>query len=256
MLLSIVGCGNKGGQTAKMDGIEFDSVVVDTSLALVDGPNAPSCRVNLSLQYIKGGKAQMINDTLIRSGLLMPDYLSLSHERIDFKAAVDSFVSRYLTDYKREYGPLYREDKEHGASYNCSYTVKTQTQSAGDDILNYIAGISTYGGGAYPVNQTLVLNFNMKTGHLIRLQDLFVPGYQETLKDLIAEQMMKKFKSEDMDELKKQAIFADGNIYVPENFMIGEDDITFIYCEDEVAPHAVGEIRLTFSKNDLRKILK
>ncbi|MCI6619127.1 MAG: RsiV family protein, partial [Prevotella sp.] len=124
------------------------------------------------------------------------------------------------------------------------------------DVLNYIASISTYGGGAYPILQTIAKNFDLKTGRLIHLEDVFVPGYEQPLKDRITEAACKKFKVKDLEELKKAYIFADGNVYVPDNFILTEDDITFIYCEDEVAPHAVGEIRLTFDKDDLSKILK
>ena len=36
----------------------------------------------------------------------------------------------------------------------------------------------------------------------------------------------------------------------------GKDNITFIYNSDEIAAHAVGEIRLEFAKSDLEGILQ
>ena len=49
---------------------------------------------------------------------------------------------------------------------------------------------------------------------------------------------------------------ADGEVYLSENFILGKDDITFIYGEDEIAPHAVGEIRVKVDLDDLKKFLK
>ena len=255
-IVTVAGCKSNGNRTTGADGIAFDSIVIDSTFRLGGTPDAPACEVSLSLLYAKGEKADIINDTLLRSGILIPEYFSLSGEHLSFKAAADSFTSTYIADYRRDYGALYREDKQHAASYNCRYVVRTQTQVSGDNVLNYIASVSTYGGGAYPVMQTIAKNFDLKTGRLIRLTNVFVPGYEEPLKDMIEEAACKKFKMKDLEELKKAYIFADGNVYVPDNFIMTENEITFIYCEDEVAPHAVGEIRLTFEKDQLSKILK
>jgi len=256
IVLMATGCSHNGNETAKMDDIEFDSVTVDSTCSLTDAKDAPTCKISLCIQYAKGNKAQMINDTLLRSGILTPDYLSLSHEKITMKEAVDSFVNRYIADYKQDYGQLYREDHEHGASYNCIYKVKTHTENGGNGILNYIASISSYGGGAHGIDQTLVKNFNVKTGHLIGLNDIFVPGYEQDLKDLIIKKMTEKFNVKDLDGLKKQYIFADNNVYISENFILKDDSITFIYCEDEIAPHAVGEIRIGIDKSEIGKLWK
>lgn len=254
--LMIIGCGHNSNGTAKMDEISFDSIIVDSTYSLTDAKDAPTCKISLSIQYAKGHKAQIINDTLIRSGILMPDYLSLSHEKITVKEAVDSFVNRYIADYKQDYGQLYREDREHGASYNCIYKVKTHTEDGGNNILNYIASISSYGGGAHGIDQTLVKNFNVETGHLVSLNDIFVSEYEQDLKDLIIKKMCEKFHVKDLDGLKKQYIFADNNVYISENFLLKEDSIIFIYCEDEIAPHAVGEIRIEIDKSEIKKLCK
>ncbi|MCH4147480.1 MAG: RsiV family protein [Prevotella sp.] len=255
-VLLFFGCGHKGNETAKMNGIEFDSVVVDSTCSLTEAKAAPTCKISLSIQYAKGNNAQKINDTLLRCGILTPDYLSLPSRNIAMKEAVDSFVNKYISDYKRDYGQLYREDHEHGASYNCIYKVKTHTEDGGDDILNYIASISTYGGGAHGIDQTLVKNFNIKTGHLITLSDIFINGYEQELKDIIIKKMAKKFNVKDLEGLKKKFIFADNNVYISENFILKEDSITFIYCEDEIAPHALGEIRIDIDKSEIEKLCK
>ena len=235
--------------------MDIDSIVVDSTYHLHES-NGPKCEVSLHIEYFKGGKGQTINNSLLRSGLLTPDYLSLSGEPIDMQQAIDSFVRRYINDYKTDFGALYREDREHGASYNCAYHVKTQIRNNADDILVYIASIYTYAGGAHGIDQTLVKNFDTRTGKLIRLSDIFVPGYEQSLKDKIVEKLAERFKTDGLEGLNKQNLFTDNHVYIPDNFILDDDDITFIYCEDEIAPHAVGEIRVKIDKDELRRLLK
>lgn len=250
-----VACGPQS-QTAEIEGMEFDSVVVDSVARLLDIPDAPTCELSLSIQYAKGGKAELINDTLLRSGILTPDYLSLDQQKLTVKESVDSFVCRYITDYLKDYRELYVADRDHGASYNCIYKVKTRTRSNNKNVLNYIAEIFSYGGGAHGIKQTLVRNFDVKTGHLITLDDIFVSGYEDAMKAKIVEKMSSKFKVKDLQALQEKYIFADSHVYVPENFILEDKKIIFIYCEDEIAPHDVGEIRLTFYKGEISTYLK
>ena len=255
MALAICSCSGDGKLTVEHIGMDIDSVVVDSIYNLQE-TDGPKCEVSLQILFFKGGKSQAINDTLLRSGLLTPDYLALSGERIDVRQAVDSFVRRYINDYKTDFGALYREDHEHGASYNCAYSVKTRARSGAENVLVYVASIYTYAGGAHGINQTLVKNFDTRTGKLIRLSDIFVPGYEQSLKEQIVEKLAERFKTNGLEGLNKQDVFTDQHIYIPENFILNNDDITFIYCEDEIAPHAVGEIRVKIDKDDISKLLR
>lgn|SRR5574344_189038 len=254
--VTICSCANNGTKNTMTSGLNMDSIVKDTSVALTEEANSPKCEIKLSLQFVKGKNADVINNALLRSGILMPDYLSLSDEKLDIKQAVDSFTNRYICDYKTDYAPLYKEDKNNSGSYNSIYTVKTSTQSNIENIISYIASIYYYSGGAHGTSQTIVKNFNIKNGKLMELKDFFVPGYEVGLKDLIVEKLAEKFKATDLKGLQKQYIFADGRAYIPENFIPGKDKFTFIYCSDEIAPHAVGEIRVDIDKSDIKDLLK
>ena len=46
------------------------------------------------------------------------------------------------------------------------------------------------------------------------------------------------------------------DVYAPDNFIIGDDDITFIYSPDEIASHAEGEIRVEISNDDLKPLMR
>ena len=255
-LVAFAACTNKSATSAKIEGLDFDSIVVDTTAALTDLKLTPLCRISLNLQYAKGNNADKINNALLHAGILMPDYLGLTNQKFSMEQAVDSFVKRMLNDYTTDYAALYRQDRENGSSYNYEYKVKTSTRNGVENIVVYTAKIYTYGGGAHGINQTLVRNIDVTTGKVLQLQDVFVPGYEPTLKELLLKKVGERFNADGLDELNKKDIFADGHVYVPDNFAIDDDGFTFIYCEDEIAPHAVGEISVTLSRSELSRILK
>ena len=100
------------------------------------------------------------------------------------------------------------------------------------------------------------MNIDTKKNQLIRLSDLFIDGSEPLLKEIIIQHIGKQHEAESLADLQAKGIFADGEVYLSENFILGKDDITFIYGEDEIAPHAVGEIRVKVDLDDLKKFLK
>ena len=255
-IVSLFTACRSGNKSVRVGGFEIDSVVVDTTLALTQAEGAPACQLSLHLHFLKEKKAQAMNDTLLRAGILLPDYFSLSKEKLSVRELVDSFVGRYLEEYRTEYAPLYQADREHATAYNVQYSVRSHFEKNADDVLTNIADIYTYGGGAHGIKQTLALNIDTKKNQLIRLSDLFIDGSEPLLKDIIIQHIGKQHEAESLADLQAKGIFADGEVYLSENFILGKDDITFIYGEDEIAPHAVGEIRVKVDLDDLKKFLK
>ena len=135
-------CGGKSGSFfGGKDSLTFDSLKADSTLWLTGDTTGPRCHVSLSITYAKGKNAEIINDSIIRSGIISPDYFSLSSEKIGIREAVDSFVSRYISEYKKEYGELYKADKDNVISYNCEYEVKTSILDKSDKYLAYVADV-------------------------------------------------------------------------------------------------------------------
>lgn len=58
-----------------------------------------------------------------------------------------------------------------------------------------------------------------------------------------------------MKDLKKD-IYLQTGIYVPDNFIIEKDGISFIYCQDEIAPHEEGEIRIKVNDSEIENLKK
>jgi len=254
-IILITAC-SKDKKNTIPEGIAFKNISVDSISHLTDDPKSPALEVKIDLVYAEGKTAQAINDTLLRSGILIPDYFSLSPEKLSPEQIVDSFVKRYTADYKNDYLEIYRQDPQHAQELTNFFKLSTKTEYPKEGHICYIAKISYYGGGLHSIEQTLARNFDVKSGRMIHLADIFVPGHEQKLSEAIKEELMDKYEVDDWKELEKRYFFADGKIYATENFILGEDEITFIYCEDEVAPHVEGEIRVTLDMDDLDDILK
>jgi len=255
LILLLASCG-KHAQTADFDDVAFDSIAIDTVARLSQDANAPQCQLSIHLQYAKGENAQAINKAVLQSEILVPDYSVTQAQPSDFKQAAQQFVSEFTAGYLKEYGELYRTDTEHAFSYNLAYQINTATSNGPKDILNYIATVKTDAGGAYPITQTIVKNINVKIGAIVGLDDLFKPGYETALKEKLEAALLKRFEAENMAQLAEKSIFVNGIEYISENFILGKNDITFIYCEAEAAPHDVGEIRLKIDNDDIEDLLK
>ena len=249
-----------GGGTTKNgsadDSLTFDSVKVDSTLSLTEDTAGPRCHVSLCLTFAQGKNAELINDSIIRSGILSPDYFSITQEKITPQEAADSFVTRYLEAYKKDYGEMYKADPNHGASYNCEYLVKTYVMQDNDKYYTYVANIYNYGGGAHGNSIVVARNINAATGKIIALKDIFVPGYEQGLNDLIVKKLCEKYEVADLKGLQDKTVFMGIDVYAPDNFIIGDDDITFIYSPDEIASHAEGEIRVEISNDDLKPLMR
>ena len=242
------GGGLFGGSSMDMDEAKTTKVVTITS-----EDNAPQCQVSLQVKYVKGDdeRARAINNA-IEQRLFMFDSLTMQQ-------AVDSFAHFYTSEYQKNMAPLYREDRADEtkrAWYEYKYSIETDTQRGKDDCLVYLINLDMYEGGAHGIRQQLVMNFDEKTGQQITYDDLFVQGHQYRLREMLLEELKKQTETNTLDELHAKDYLLTMDIYAPQNFILGDDEITFIYNPYEIAPYEKGNTELTLSYAKLKEILK
>jgi hypothetical protein len=252
---TVMACGGNASNDEAEKELSFESVVRDTTVKLSNDPSSPQAEIHLNILYATGKNAATVNDTLLRSGILTPDYLSASGSKMDAVEAIDSFIIKYAADYKQDFGRLYAADKEHATSYSLQYSCNTKADDGRKGIINYIAEVYSYAGGAHGINMTIAKNINKESGKILKLSDVFVPGHEQTLKELIVEKLCKQYDAKDLKGLQEKGLFVNMDPYVSENFILQDDNIVFIYCDSEIAPHAVGEIKVEIDDSDLKQIL-
>ena len=242
------------GGSEKSAELAFETVKVEKSVSAGQETDAPKCSVRIEVAAAKGDStsaAKVINDALTHELFYM--------EGIPLQQAADSFANKYTAEYTKNIVPLYREDRDDElkrAWYEYHYHVNSEIADQHDDVTVYKAVIDYYEGGAHGIQQELFFNFNNKTGQRITLSDIFVPGFEQQLCELLLQALIKQAGAEDADDLKEKGYLYAMDMFATENFILGSDEVTFVYNPYEIAPYAYGLVELTISKDDLKKIWK
>jgi hypothetical protein len=253
--LLAVACGEESEDT-----IQFDTFTANKEVTLSNDEGSPMCAVHLQVVFAvpdNGHKAEVVNN-IIQKRLLNMEDINITH-------AVDSFCNSYTATYLRNLLPLYNQDRADStkrswyeyhyiitseAFQGCSATDIRPASSVVSAIVDYFEG------GAHGLNQQLTMNFNNKTGQLIELTDIFVPGYESQLVAELQKALREKTGAENLSKLRSQGYLVSMEMYPSENYIINDETITFIYNPDEIAPYDKGSTELTISLSDLKKILK
>ena len=240
--------------TETEDTIFFDSVISDKEVKLSNDEGSPVCAVHLQLEYAtdkNGHKAEVVNEYIIQKLLDMKD--------ITVQQAVDSFANTYTRTYVRNFLPLYNQDRADTTKrswYEYHYVITSQTQTNNIGTTAYIAIIDYFEGGAHGVNQRMTMNFENKTGRLLELQDLFVPGFEGQLNAILQQALCEKIGVPDLSDLREEGYLPSMEMYPSKNFILNDETINFIYAPYEIASYDKGEIELTIPFSMLNDILR
>lgn len=235
--------------------VPFETLIVNANTSISTDSGAPMCKVHINLMYAdrtKSKVADTINKTIINK--------AFSFDHLSPQQAVDSFTNNYLSNYKKDLTELYKTDKDSkdlsAGWYDYSYVMNSTIQKGSKHVLIYIIHLESYEGGAHGNSQDIILNFNTRNGKLFTINNLFVPGYEHGLNELLLKALEDKTGCKNLNELHNKGYLLSSGIYPSDNFMLNEDDITFIYNPYEIASYDKGETELTISYSDLDKLLK
>ena len=236
------------------DTILFESATADREVKLSNDEGSPVCAVHLQLQYAtekNGHKAEVVNE------IIQKKFLDMSE--LTVQQAVDSFANTYTSSYVRNFLPLYNQDRADTAKrswYEYHYVIASQTQPGGFGTTSYDAIIDYYEGGAHGVNQRMTMNFENKTGRLLELEDIFVPGFESQLNPILQKALSEKVGVRNLRELKDKGYLFSMEMFPSKNFLLSDETISFIYNPYEIATYDKGETEINIALGALKNILK
>ena len=249
LLLTIGSCHKVDENT-----VEFETLTTDKTITLSNEEQSPTCTVSLKLQNAteaNGHRGEVINSTVIMQLFNMQD--------VSMQSAMEQFTENYIKHYKHTMLPLYNQDRADTtkrAWYEYHYVVSSDAHPGGKGTVTYIANVDYFEGGAHSVQQTTVFNFQAKSGRLLTLKDVFVEGSEQRLGQILLRALMEKTGLMSTGELKEKGYLTTGKMFAPQNFIIGDETITFIYNPSEIAPYAVGSTELVIPYTHIDKLLK
>lgn len=255
-MLAAVSCGDKDSAPAVAGVVELDidSVVVDTIVPLAGGDDAPSLELSISVQYDKTGKMPVLKDSIIMSRMFHTDVMAGGDSIKTVKGAVEAFASGIISGYKEDYGSLYAADKEHPEAYGLTVRINAWMESHREGIVSYIIVTYVRYGDLEDYSIFITYNVDVEKGKILTLDDVFVPGYKLRLTEKIVKKICEKNDAESFEDLQEMGCFAGMNAYPPDNFVMGDEEIIFIYNPYEITPW--GFVSVAIDYDDLKDLLR
>jgi len=182
----------------------------------------------------------------------------------DSLAALISTPDKAFAQSSETFFRMYREDMAEVKSEEIdsdSYVMFTYEQNSSVEVLYNRGNLLTLGfwdywftGGAHGNYATFLQAFDLQTKKEITLQDVFVPGYEKTIKPALEQAVRNRFgisKSEPIG-----SVLFDNDIATTENFGLTGKGVVFNYPPYEIAAYAAGEIRLFIPYSEILSLLQ
>ncbi len=238
----------------KRESITFETITTENTVALSNDTLSPTCSVTLRVEQAtrESGRAGEIINSTVSSRLFNRGDDGLAE-------ASEAFAKEYTSNYIKNLKALYSKDKndpDKRAWYSYYYIINTKTHAGSKGTMVYLADISYHEGGNHVISQQVAMNFEAETGRLLTLADIFVDGYEPQLEAILLKALKEKTGLTTDQALNSAGYLRTNKIYVPQNFILSDDTITFIFNPDEIAPYTLGTISLTIGMVNLEKLLK
>ncbi len=240
MVLSM--CGRHGGAD---EPLLVDSVVIDTS-TVVGKNNGAKYHLDLNIKTFAEPQYRQLNIAMIDS-LLTPNIVDLYDTAgITPRQRIEQYVKSNFAAYKAFYGTVYEEEPKAGTA-SSDYRLTTVAQRNDDGLVNYIGQMESTVNGQQ-TSYGIALNIDLQRQRILSLSDVFEEKDNEGLVKSIVKQLCKQTGTNDLQALQEQGFFTHTPPYAPDNFILGSDDITFIYVPGEIASREKGEIKVTVDR--------
>lgn len=216
--------------------------------------DSPTLAINISLPVITTEKAEA--DSNISRTI---SYTLFASNEADLEDACKEFAAVRRNEYM-ELRPEYLNHKEGDMPlvwFNNSYNITGEIEVGYKDYINYIIFWDEFTGGAHPNSYYTVLNFNPATGEEVVLQDILKENYEEPLTALLTSTLATDLQVEDTEGIRSKGyLYPNADMYISNNYILGKEQIVFIYNKYDIAPYAVGDIMINISYDKLKDLLK
>lgn len=248
---------------------EITSSVIDTTVYLKsDVKSSPSCKIHIEYMYLTPASAEdslsMLINSEIQKNLFEGKYIGVAPESVSTQMA-DNYIRSYRTDVLK----LYEADVYNGMDeqdipgwYNYEYDIQANLENGRDSIWNYTVTTFESTGGAHPNTYSKWLNIDAVSGKVLTAEDAFKKEAEKKICDLILQALIEEVNTRmktdtirTIEDLRSIGILLESDPYIPENFLLGKDGVSFLYNRYEIAPYASGDFKLTIPYNEIETYL-
>lgn len=254
-----------GNRSAEGSRISVDSIPMDTVVQLdASNPESPKCQIKINFTYLKSAEA---NDSLtdVINKVLEEAFSSAHAGAASPETFVSSIKESLASDYLRDVQTPYQTDVKNGMKpdeipnwYNYEYEITSTLTEGKDSIWNYAVTTYENTGGAHPNKWGHWVNVDAISGKSLSKKDVFAKGSEDKICELILPQLLaeanKKLETDTLtcvEGLKEMGMLLETGLYIPDNFLLGKDGVTFLYNRYDIAPGYMGGFELTVPYQDI-----
>ena len=254
----VSGC-NIGTKKTTDNDVTFDSISVDKTYHLLENPENPNCNLQINFTY----PAKYDNKDILKKiqQQFVYSYFGDGYENLSPEEATAKYTEVYLNNYKDledEYKAEVAKADETPVGAWFSYFEMSSDDIAynKNDILSYTVNFENYTGGAHGAHSFTNHVIDMKTGNLIKEDDIFIEGFQEDLAQILIDRIAKQNTVENPKELENIGFFSIDEIFPNGNFLIDDNGITYTFNEYEIAAYVVGATNVHLPYEEIQYLLK
>ncbi|HWT02515.1 MAG TPA: RsiV family protein [Pyrinomonadaceae bacterium] len=162
------------------------------------------------------------------------------------------FVTSGVTEFKGNFKTYEKPMGQAGSYYESEYVVTL----AANDLVSVAFGVSTYGeGAAHPNHNTLVFNYDLRSGRQLKLADLFKPnsGYLKVISDYAVKDLAAQHEPDaDMDWIREGAGPKDENF---QSWNLSPKGLEITFDAYQVASYAAGPREVVIPLSALKDVI-
>lgn len=223
---------------------------------------SPYCDFSIDYSCLHSGNdsIQALINQAVQRELLGEAYASLSTEE-----AVDSFKNDYLRQYMQEVGGMLLSEQAKDAPtesmpawYNRTYSFVTFMEEGYGETIIATGSYYEDMGAAHPNQWSRWLNFDANTGKMLTIDDVFKAETRAEVEQMLLVKLIEHqaalYPEETigtLEDLHEKGFLNYTPIYIPDNFLLSEDKLHFIFNRYDIAPYAAGEIVLEASYEEI-----
>ena len=248
---------------------KISSIQTDTLVQLKEGDgSSPQCRINMDFMYLEPAPEHDSVSVSINSQLQRMAFGG-SFAQMSPSEAMKSAVKSYIDNYRKDLIKYYEADLHNGMKkeeipgwYNYEYEITSELKLYADSIWNYSVTSFQNTGGAHPNTTIKWANIDASTGKELTKAQVFKKGKEKEITDLILKHLITEVNNRletdtitSLEGLRENGALLDVDLYIPDNFLITEEGVKFLYNRYDIAPYSMGEFALTIPYAEIETLL-
>lgn len=254
---TFLSCDNKRETT--INNIEFDTINIARYHHLENDSTKPSCNIKIKFIYpVKFKDDEILGKVkdIFISGLFDEDYLGMQP-----KEAIEKYITGYIKDYEEDakYFSFERKEEEadlKGKYYSYYESLSNEIKFNKDNLLSMQVIQSNKKGDNNTFRRYLNLVIDLSTGKTLTEEDIFNEDYEKVLNLIFKEKLFTSNNVKNVHDLEDLGYFGIDEMIPNNNFLVGEDGITYIFNKGEYSVLQTDEIIIQIPYKELSRILK